>query len=427
MKGWITRALALTMCGLMLFSYAPSKAAASTLEPQPEIRIIAPEVVEVGKSYEVTIAVDKVSDLYGFSFEFIYDPKLVQLTEVVGGDIFDSKGPLANQLLKSFDNEFGSASYCEVLTTKVTGVSGSGTLAVLKFKPVSEGNLPFSVSQAASEQLRLLSSTVKVLMTNSQSQPISYTSVNKTSQILLDTSAPSILGVSPENQQQGVGISPEFVITYNEGIFAWESFNSITLLDINNKPVAVNALIENNTLRIRPRGELHYSLPYRLVIPANALADEVGNVITEDFITSFVTEDAPEDFDNNGVINIVDVSFIANSYGKLSSDEGWAPEHDINGDEIINLFDLVAVVKKFEVQRAVYITDIEEQSAFVAKGSSFNLPRQVEALMSDGSTKPVEVKWNPGTIDTNHPGVYLFEGTVSGYVSKARLIVVIEE
>lgn len=59
----------------------------------------------------------------------------------------------------------------------------------------------------------------------------------------------------------------------------------------------------------------------------------------------------------------------------------------------------------------------------VAKKSDYTRPTTVEAVMSDGSTESVAVTW--GNETKYGTGVYTYEGTVSGYSKKVKLMLIV--
>ncbi|MCM3272288.1 immunoglobulin-like domain-containing protein [Paenibacillus elgii] len=84
-------------------------------------------------------------------------------------------------------------------------------------------------------------------------------------------------------------------------------------------------------------------------------------------------------------------------------------------------------VKNNLVVTFIEIQSIDPIAAMAARGAAYSLPAQVQAKMSDGSTKPVNVVWNPATADTSVIGTYLFEGIVSGYAPKVQLMLTVSE
>ena len=61
-------------------------------------------------------------------------------------------------------------------------------------------------------------------------------------------------------------------------------------------------------------------------------------------LTSFtlVTPEVPYDVNADGVVNILDLTFVASHFG------GTHPEADVNGDGIVNILDLVRVAQNFD-------------------------------------------------------------------------------
>ncbi|MEG0295071.1 MAG: glycosyl hydrolase family 18 protein [Clostridium sp.] len=54
----------------------------------------------------------------------------------------------------------------------------------------------------------------------------------------------------------------------------------------------------------------------------------------------------PEDFDQNRVVDILDLAMLSTKYNKASGQQGFDVKFDLNKDNIIDLFDLVQVAKK---------------------------------------------------------------------------------
>ncbi|MCP1306934.1 immunoglobulin-like domain-containing protein [Paenibacillus tyrfis] len=73
------------------------------------------------------------------------------------------------------------------------------------------------------------------------------------------------------------------------------------------------------------------------------------------------------------------------------------------------------------------IQSIDPIAAAAARGAGYSLPAQVQAKMSDGSTKLVNVEWNPAAVDTSVSGTYHFEGAVAGYATKVQLTLTVSE
>lgn len=73
------------------------------------------------------------------------------------------------------------------------------------------------------------------------------------------------------------------------------------------------------------------------------------------------------------------------------------------------------------------IKSISSISATAAQNSTYTFPTKVQAVMSDGSTRSVDVTWNSTSLDTTKLSVYTFTGKVSGYSGSVLLTVTVSE
>ncbi|ABI68077.1 Ig-like domain-containing protein [Syntrophomonas wolfei] len=81
---------------------------------------------------------------------------------------------------------------------------------------------------------------------------------------------------------------------------------------------------------------------------------------------------------------------------------------------------------KLKIEPGVSIKKIDDIKVEIKVGDSYSLPAQVEALMSDDSTKQVDISWTPSSVDSSKAGNYEFEGTVEGYSKTVKLKLKIE-
>ena len=71
----------------------------------------------------------------------------------------------------------------------------------------------------------------------------------------------------------------------------------------------------------------------------------------------------------------------------------------------------------FSIQSGVIISSIQNLSATINQGDSYQLPSTVKAEMSDGTVKYVNVTWDKQA-DTSVAGNFVYSGIVDGYSSK---------
>lgn len=77
------------------------------------------------------------------------------------------------------------------------------------------------------------------------------------------------------------------------------------------------------------------------------------------------------------------------------------------------------------INKNITVSSIADMSVSVTQGDTYNLPINVSASMSNGSTKKVAVIWNNKTVDTASAGTYTYEGTAAGYDKPVKLILTV--
>ena len=103
--------------------------AAQQTEDTVKVRVNAPEMVNTGETFDVTIDVDNVTDFNSGQFDLSFDSSVVNITEVREGEINGEAVPIF--MLDSVD-----ADTVRVLVSMPmgVGVSGSGYLAEVEFE-----------------------------------------------------------------------------------------------------------------------------------------------------------------------------------------------------------------------------------------------------------------------------------------------------
>lgn len=100
----------------------------------PKITVKAP-----GESFNVTITVTDVAELFAWEFNMTYSPSVLNITAVTEGPFLKQAGNTA-YLEPSFNNETGWVAYGRsLLPFPETGASGTGILAYVTFKVETEG------------------------------------------------------------------------------------------------------------------------------------------------------------------------------------------------------------------------------------------------------------------------------------------------
>lgn len=98
-------------------------------EEKTEVTVNAPEYVEEGETFDVTIDVDYVEDFNAGQFDLSFDPEVVKVKKVSEGCIDDTEIPIT-----MWDEIDSGTIRVMPMLPEDKGVSGSGYLALIKFK-----------------------------------------------------------------------------------------------------------------------------------------------------------------------------------------------------------------------------------------------------------------------------------------------------
>lgn len=99
----------------------------------------------------------------------------------------------------------------------------------------------------------------------------------------------NVVSSSPNNYSSIIDIDSDIVINFNRNIKNGSRFANITLRNFNNQIVPITCNISNTTLRISPDQSLGYGSYYILTVPYNAVEDDAGINLYQDFTLVFVT------------------------------------------------------------------------------------------------------------------------------------------
>ncbi|HON83997.1 MAG TPA: stalk domain-containing protein, partial [Caldisericia bacterium] len=101
--------------------------------------------VNPGSEFEIKINVNDAANLYGFGFTLKYNKEYLDLIDVVEGDFLKKDG-VSTLFLKNIDKEKGEVIIGVSRTSNVDGVSGDGTLLIVKFKALKLGKVKLEIS-----------------------------------------------------------------------------------------------------------------------------------------------------------------------------------------------------------------------------------------------------------------------------------------
>ena len=130
----------------------------------------SPMTVTLGQTFSVNVAVSNMTDLYAFEFDLGFNSLVLNATGITEGAFLPLGGPTFF-LPGTIDNTFGTITFnADTLMGPVSGVSGSGVLAVVTFQAVAAGSSAINInnplfldSAGASMSVAVQSGSVTVL------------------------------------------------------------------------------------------------------------------------------------------------------------------------------------------------------------------------------------------------------------------------
>jgi adhesin HecA-like repeat protein len=132
-----------TVLGLMMFcSVLLSDAVAD-----PILSIHPPSTsVAAGGTFAVHVNISNVSDLFAFQFDINFTPGILSATSITEGSFLPGGGTTFF-IPGTIDNTAGTiSSTADTLIGAISGLSGSGTLAVIDFTALAGGTSPIDIA-----------------------------------------------------------------------------------------------------------------------------------------------------------------------------------------------------------------------------------------------------------------------------------------
>ena len=132
-REWSGRRRASVVAGILLITIALFIAVTPVTAQEVEVRVNAPEYVDVGGTFTVTIDITDIADLNTAQFDLSFDPDVVKIRDVKKGEINGEEFPtfMHRSIAEGTERVLASMPFGE-------GVSGSGYLAEIEFKAKGE-------------------------------------------------------------------------------------------------------------------------------------------------------------------------------------------------------------------------------------------------------------------------------------------------
>jgi len=115
--------------------------------------------------------------------------------------------------------------------------------------------------------------------------------VNETSLIFTTIRiSPEVTAITPAAFATGVSTTADITLTFSKNVQEGTGFKNISLKDTNGNVVAVQATLAEGVLTIHPSVALGYNTAYTVIVPKDGVADEAGNSLAGDYVSTFITE-----------------------------------------------------------------------------------------------------------------------------------------
>lgn len=158
-----------------------------------------------------------------------------------------------------------------------------------------------------------------------------------------DIQMPILSYINMQYRDNKAMVDKNITIKFNRNIYEGSAFDKTTLRDSSGNIVPVGISINNNELVISPSAYMDYNKTYNVYVANNGIMDAAGNSMESDYRFTFSTEDPRWDVDNSASVDILDLAAMAQNYNSKPDNKGWNPLNDLNGDKVIDIYDLVMV------------------------------------------------------------------------------------
>jgi len=283
----------------------------TSLPPNSIVPVTDKPLFSTGESITVTINLTDVTNLFGYQFIVHYDPRLVDASAAFINTFFDTR---PNAIIPTGWNAICGSGECKLAASMVepgAPVSGSGPVAQIQLTGKSTGAFDLTISDD--------------ILTDRDSQPINHAIYT------LHLSVSNYASVSGTVSLQGrsvPGNAGQVTLTDLGGVFGpyTTTFNPVT-----------GAFTFTN-VQVSPGGT-NYQLE-----AVHGLY--LGNR-TSHLLQAFETFSAPQtrllggDANNDGLIDLSDLTCIGGSFGGTPVSCGTTGSSDINADGAVNILDLV--------------------------------------------------------------------------------------
>ena len=166
--------ISLMLCFTMLFQMAGLNFVKTHAAENAKLTYSIKGETKIGNTVDILVNISNISNLYGGSIDFLYDPSLLNIQSIETGSIFGSEK--IQTPVKKIAN--GQANLVFTLTGIKDGVKGNGTIAVIKAKILKAGAINLKTT-TKNDALKVNGNNVRVKLVNSNEKTIAYASEEK--------------------------------------------------------------------------------------------------------------------------------------------------------------------------------------------------------------------------------------------------------
>lgn len=271
--------------------------------------------VDRGQTFEMSVRVENIDDLYGFETTIRFDPAILEVVDADAGIPGAQVRPGAflppgtQIVVNAADNAAGVIRFAASLIAPLPPLSGSGNLVSISFQAEAAGSTAVTF-----EALQLVNPHAGVIPTGRQNGQVTVTST--------PTQATLVGEVRLEGRTDHSG----------------------TVVQLDGGPTAVTSA--DGRYAFTTAGGPHtlaFSHPAYLAA-SQAVQAVVGSTVTVPTVTLL-----GGDVNGDGQVNILDLSAVAANFGSGAPNP---PTTDVNGDGQVDILDLVLVGKNFSAPAA---------------------------------------------------------------------------
>lgn len=171
------------MSMLLLFILSISLSSNSTVKAAavPQVSYsFSSSNIQGGQPFDIIVNVSNVSNLYGASLDFSYNPAIIQIKGIDKGNIFKNSGKAVNSYTPINDTKKGLISFTEMLQGNISGLSvkGNNSLFVIHAKVLKSGIIPLkTISDNITNSMSASGNNICVKLANSNAAKINDSSL----------------------------------------------------------------------------------------------------------------------------------------------------------------------------------------------------------------------------------------------------------